>query len=86
MCIRVLEYCVLETAMEILSCVVAITRVETGWFDDKHPLVLLFVGATGLGERDFAFSASVCLLTFICASHCVRNTGPIHPPRSWLEL
>ena len=30
--------------------ILVICRLENGWTNDKHPLVLLFVGATGLGE------------------------------------
>ena len=30
--------------------ITVVTRMENGWMNDKHPMVLMFVGGTGLGK------------------------------------
>ncbi len=44
------------------SCIVlAIRRKEMGWGDSEHPLVLLFLGSSGIGES--------CGHTHFCDDH-----------------
>ena len=34
----------------IIAAAAAIRRREMGWADDEHPMVLLFLGSSGIGE------------------------------------
>ncbi|KAM7537083.1 hypothetical protein Aperf_G00000075049 [Anoplocephala perfoliata] len=41
-----------ESAIEIVTA--AIRRKEKGWHDDDHPLVMLFMGSSGVGKTEIA--------------------------------
>ena len=48
----------------------AIRRREMGWADDDHPLVFLFLGSSGIGERHCATNlCEWCTLLFSSLSH-----------------
>ncbi|XP_067943504.1 mitochondrial disaggregase-like isoform X1 [Watersipora subatra] len=41
-----------EGAINVVSS--AVRRKENGWFDDNHPLVMLFLGSSGIGKTELA--------------------------------
>lgn len=41
-----------DSAIEIVTS--AIQRKEKGWHDDEHPLVMLFMGSSGVGKTEVA--------------------------------
>ena len=45
----------------INSVASAIRRKENGWYDDDHPLVLLFLGSSGIGKTELAKQIAVYL-------------------------
>ena len=48
----------------ITAAAAAIRRREMGWADDDHPLVLLFLGSSGIGkdlDKKMVFLASICI-------------------------
>ena len=42
----------------ITAAAAAIRRRENGWGDDEHPLVFLFLGSSGIGERRVSVAIS----------------------------
>ncbi|CAG2111953.1 unnamed protein product [Medioppia subpectinata] len=38
----------------ITTVAAAIRRKENGWYDDEHPLVMLFLGSSGIGKTELA--------------------------------
>lgn len=36
----------------LLCLAIAIRRKENGWYDEEHPLVFLFLGSSGIGNRE----------------------------------
>ena len=44
----------------ITAAAAAIRRRENGWGDDEHPLVFLFLGSSGIGERRVSVAISEC--------------------------
>lgn len=36
----------------LVCLALAIRRKENGWYDEEHPLVFLFLGSSGIGNRE----------------------------------
>ena len=36
----------------LVCLAIAIRRKENGWYDEEHPLVFLFLGSSGIGNRE----------------------------------
>lgn len=43
-----------KTYFVIFFIIAAIRRKENGWIDEKHPLVFLFLGSSGIGKTELA--------------------------------
>lgn len=72
-----------DCLMMLLVGFTAIRRREMGWADDDHPLVFLFLGSSGIGERHCA--TNLCeWCTLSCFLPCLISLFPSSSPLSSL--